>query len=252
MQVYAFDETTPLLAAQAYKGKNYYCPQCQGVVRLRKGDQRQPHFFHLKLTSSCRLAQKGLPHLQLQFFIKNLFTFAEMEVQFPSIGRIADVADMESKIIFEIQYSPMSLEEARGRCADYESLGFRIVWILHDDTFNQKTLSPAEKFLRTRTCYFSNMDGSGKGILYDQHEEIRGRWRRVKSSPLPIDLNALQPVEKIALKHRIGWTLYCPGDLIDLSLQGKFALPKRSLKPLQWLKDAYLAWLYILLAKSSK
>jgi len=252
MQVYALDEKGPLLATSADKGKNYYCPQCQGLVRLRKGDQRQPHFFHLKLTSSCRLAQKGLPHLQLQFMIKNLFASAEMEVPFPSIGRIADVADTESKTIFEIQYSPMSLEEAQGRCADYESLGFKIVWILHDDTFNQKKVTAAEKFLRTKTCYFSNLNVEGKGIIYDQHEELRGRWRRAKGIPLPIDLSAMQPVQNSTLKHRIGWMLYCPGDLIDLSQKGKFALSKRTVKPLHWLKEAYLAWLYTLLAKNSK
>lgn len=255
MQVYAFDENRPLLAAKAEKGKNYYCPECQGVVRLRRGDQRQAHFFHLKLKSSCRLSQKGAIHLQLQYFVKGLFEAAEMEKPFPEIGRIADVADCESKIIFEIQYSPMSLEEAKGRCHDYESIGYQIVWILHDRTYNQKKITATERFLRTKTCYYSNFDETGKGIIYDQLDEIRGKWRRRSGERLPVDLGHLVPLPmskwpKELQQRAQTWPLYCVGDLIDLSLKNKFVTHKDSTLPR--LKEMYLTFLHMCLLRSSK
>lgn len=257
MQVYAFDENRPLLAAKAEKGKNYYCPECQGIVRLRRGNERQPHFFHLKLKSSCRLSQKGAIHLQLQYFVKNLFESAEMEKQFPQIGRIADVADCENKIIFEIQYSPMSLEEAKERCQDYESLGYQVVWILHDRTYNQKKITATERFLRTKTCYFSNMDGEGKGLIYDQLEDIRGKRRRRSVEQLGVDLKQLLPLPQSQwpkeLQQRAQtWPLYCAGDLIDLSLKNKFVFRKHSTKPLLLLKEMYLTFLHMCLLRSSK
>ncbi len=257
MQVYAFDENRPLLAAEADKGINYCCPECRGIVRLRRGEQRQPHFFHLKLNPTCRLSQKGMIHLQLQYFVKNLFESAEMEKSFPEIGRIADVADDQSKTIFEIQFSPMSLDEAKARCRDYESLGYEVVWILHDQTYNQKQITSTERFLRTKTCYFSNMDSKGKGAIYDQHEEIRGKQRRSKSRPLQVDLRGLQPLPQvqwpIQLKQRAQtWPLYCDGDLIDLILKGKFSFAKRRTQRLIRIKEFYLTCLHELLSRSSR
>jgi len=196
-------------------------------------------------------------HLQLQYFVKNLFPSSKMECPFPEIGRIADVADLENRIIFEIQFSPMSLEEAKNRCRDYESLGYQIVWILHDQTYNQKKISPTERFLRTKTCYFSNMDQSGKGRVYDQHEESLRNWRRIKSTPLTVNLKELSPLPKFhwprQLQQRaLSWPLYTEGDLIDQTLKGKFLFEKWKKRPLFKLKELYLTALQALLAKSSR
>ncbi|MBS0628665.1 MAG: hypothetical protein JSS30_00395 [Verrucomicrobia bacterium] len=257
MQVYAIDEKELLFAAEAVKGKNYSCPECRGVVRLRRGEQRQPHFFHLKLNPSCRLSKKGMIHLQLQIFIKNLFELAEMEKPFPEIGRIADVADVVNKRIFEIQFSPMSLDEAKARCDDYEGLGYQVIWILHDQTYNQKQISPSERFLRTKTCYFSNMDVRGKGVIYDQFEQIRGKRRWRKADPLPVDLRGLQPLPKakwpVVVEQRgQTWPLYCEGDLFDLILKEKFSFIKQKFNLVIRLREFYLTCLHELLARSSR
>lgn len=181
-----------------------------------------------------------------------------MEKQFPQIGRIADVADQTNKVIFEIQYSPMSLEEAKERCADYESIGYRLIWILHDQTFNQKNVGAAERFLRTKTCYFSNMDGRGNGIVYDQLEEIRGKRRLSKSDPFGVFLGKFSPLPESKWPEELEprsltWPLYAEGDLFDLALKAKFVpSSKKGRGLLGQLKQAYFTCLYMLLERSSK
>ncbi len=130
---------------------------------------------------------KSAGHLNLQKFLINLLPTAQMEVAFPSINRIADVVWREKKIIFEIQCSFLRLEEAEQRVKDYTSLGWKLVWILHEKYFNRTYVSPVEQFLRTQLCYFS--DGFS---VYDQFEVVRNRKRIFRSSPFPVDL--LQPL----------------------------------------------------------
>jgi len=258
MQVYAIDENRLVSAINADKGVNYECPECRAHVRLRRGKERQPHFFHLQKSSKCRLSQKGIIHLHLQNFVKSLFGAAEIESRFPEIGRIADVADFQSKRVFEIQYSPMDLDEAKGRCQDYESLGFQVIWILHDHTFNQSKITPTERFLRTKTCYFSNMDEKGQGCIYDQLEEVKGKRRLSKSDPYWVNLAVLNKLPRSKLPEELfhrsqTWPLYSEGDLIDLSLKGKFIPIKlRKIRMISRLKEAYLTWLHINLSKSCR
>lgn len=262
MQTYASQGNHLLSAFEAEKRKNYYCPECGGLVRVRGGDQRQPHFFHLRLAPSCRQSQKGLIHLRMQHFIHSLLQKEEPVIEkiFPEIGRIADVACLKTKKIFEIQYSPMSLEEAKARCHDYEGIGFQVIWILHDHTFNKKRVSSSEQFLRTKTCYFSNMDEKGQGIIYDQFDTFLGRRRTLKGGAKKIDLTQPKlwpPCSRwpfsFVEKRAKSWPLYHEGDLGDLALKGALssqmekALPKKN-----FLKEAYLTWFYRLLERSSR
>lgn len=180
-----------------------------------------------------------------------------MERPFPQIGRIADVAHLESNTVFEIQFSPMSIEEAKSRCRDYESLGLQVVWVLHDQTYNQKRITPTERFLRTKCCYYSNMDSRGKGLIYDQYDQTKGKRRRGKSGPLPVDLSTLKPLPQarwpLQLRQRaLSWPLYCDGDLIDLHLNGKFLFEKIGWRIFAKLKALYVTALHVLLSRSSK
>ena len=256
MQIYALDENQLISAYEAQKRKNYQCPECLNSVRFRSGRQKQPHFFHLSKHLFCHQSKKGMIHLRLQYFIKNLLKGAEMEKSFPEINRIADVACMETKKIYEIQYSPLSLEEAKMRCADYERIGFEVIWILHEHTYNQKKLRPPERFLRTKTCYFSNMDAYGKGMIYDQMDIIQG-FRRLFKSPLtPVNLEVSHPIPQSSnwppfLEHRIKtWPFYHEGDVIDQTIKKTFfSKPLVKKKFLIRIKEAYLALLHMLLLK---
>jgi len=261
MQLYALEKNELTPASEAEKRKDYTCPECGSIVRLRKGNRRIAHFFHRNL-SSCHQSQKGVIHLHLQYLIKNWLAAegACIEHPFPKIQRIADVFCPKTKKVFEIQYSPMSLEEAMSRCEDYESLGVTLIWILHDDTFNQYRVGQTERYLRTKTCYYTNMDKQGKGEIYDQFELIKER-RRIKRSfrkrvnlKLALPLPSTFPKPPHWLEKRLKtWSCYHKGDLIDLALQNKIpegwrVKESRKLKnPLPILRNIYLAYLYKLL-----
>lgn len=190
MQLHALNENGRVISARrASKQTNYTCLECQEILRLRGGPHRQPHFYHADPNPFCRQHQKGAIHLQLQTYFLNQLPAGEclLEHRFPSIGRVADVAWFSQKIVFEIQYSAISAEEVLARNEDYQKEGWNVVWILHVDRYNKMRLSPAEMALRNHTHYFTNMDGQGKGIIFDQFDLWEGPIRLQRLPPIPID-----------------------------------------------------------------
>ncbi|MBI2810818.1 MAG: hypothetical protein HYX67_08330 [Candidatus Melainabacteria bacterium] len=279
MQLIALDRDNSLSAAQADKGKDYICPECSSPVRLRGGPSRQDHFFHLAKQSQCRQHEKSQEHIHLQMRLCAL-TDGQMECPFPSISRIADVAWHNRKLVFEIQCSPISLEEAKTRTSDYRSAGYEVVWILHDKRFNAKNLSAAEHFLRTTACYFSNVDAKGNGIVYDQFDVIKDNRRLFKGPPLELDPSKITRMPQAAspdipLPHALlyrlaNWKCLAEKDLLhrllregSLSASSKkmLVIEKRLLEekpanerlPLKKLiTGTYTALLEILLSKLAK
>ncbi len=228
MQLYALDQTRPIIATQADKKETYRCPECGAPLKMREGPLRQPHFYHLKASSTCRQHQKSEEHIRAQLHLLQLIgpQEAEMEAPFPSINRIADIAWHERKRIFEIQCSPLSLQEAKERCLDYEKAGYSLLWILHDRRFNKKNLTAAEHFLRHHGSYFTNINKIGIGIFYDQFELIQGHRRLVKGPKLPVTLSqffAIPPSSTLPeplLQRAAQWKYYCKGDLLERLLKG--------------------------------
>jgi len=255
------DQNALVSALHAEKRKDYICPECSFPVRVKGGKHRQSHFFHVESNPTCRQAQKGPIHLRLQSFIKYLLADegAVMEKNFSEIHRIADVACMNTKKVFEIQYSPMPLEEAKQRCRDYETLGYQVIWILHDHYYNQKKIRPPEPYLRKKTCYFSNMDEEGNGMIYDQLEEISGKRRRLKSDSVRVNLRKSHPsppfLRHLYLQNRTG-PLYHEGDLVDsfLKKDPSFYYLEQTIKRnfVTRLQEAYFIVLYKLLERSSR
>lgn len=175
-----------------------------------------------------------------------------MEMAFPSIGRIADVAHPSAKIVYEIQYSPMSLEEAKGRCKDYEALGWTVIWILHDQTFNKGRRRPVERFLRSKICYYSNMDRKGNGVIYDcsgPYQPICPVNLAARRSPIP---SCKWPA--LLTNRAKTWTFYHEGDLFDRTVNGRAAEPPRLKKRgvVHLLKELYLLGLHSALERSSR
>ncbi len=189
-----------------------------------------------------------------------------MERPFPAIGRIADLCWEPKQIVFEIQCSPISQEEAEHRNRDYRSQGYEVVWILHDKRFNRKRLSAAEWHLRTSTCYFTNLSPQGEGIIYDQFDICHQAVRSIKGPRLPVYLDQPQilnhgqypSVFKEKFAH---WKLNFTGDLLDRlakdpkqmeQLQKRIeARPKPRLEVLKTIKYSYLRLLETLLKKLS-
>lgn len=234
MQLHALDQQGQVIQAlRAQRQKNYICLECRQNVRMRKGPHRQPHFYHLEPMVICRQHQKGAAHLQLQTYFFNQLPpgDCQLEFSFPTIGRIADVAWLSQKIVFEIQYSPISAEEVLSRNLDYQKAGWSVVWILHDRRYNQVRMSAAEIALRTSPHYFSNMDEAGVGIVYDQFDLCDRGIRLKRLSPLPIDVKERTSIIRadrkecslfILQQRAANWPYCFSGDLMSLALNGNF------------------------------
>lgn len=121
------------------------------------------------------------------------------------IGRVADLADLERRIVYEIQCSPIKEKEVIARIKAYNKLGFTVVWILHDYWFNKHILSDAEKYLRERGVYYSSMNEKGHGMVYSQRDFVKKRRRLFKAPPMPANI-LVEPIgQPTLLKHRLKW-----------------------------------------------
>ena len=186
MQIFAYENERLIRASFAQKGKDYTCPECKERVRLRGGRARQLHFFHPNPKITCANHRKSPIHLQTQLRLAQIFSSSQMEYYFSEINRFADLADHKSKLIFEVQCSPISLREVRARQEAYAKTGYFLVWILHEKNFNKRYLSDAEKYLRDFPFYYTNIDGKGRGMIYDQLDMVRNvkRLYIVKKCPV--------------------------------------------------------------------
>lgn len=231
MQLCALDSQKKVIFAnQAHKHSDYFCLECNTTLRLRGGIHRQNHFYHVDASRECRQNGKSQEHVQAQNYILNLLPSGEASIEYPmpGIGRIADVIWLSAKIVFEIQCSPISAVEVEERNRDYAREGFRVIWILHDKRYNQARLSAAELFLLDKPHYFTNIDSTGQGIIYDQFALCHLGKRHTKLAPLSINLDqrlTLQnkgvykpPLDLIAKRFK-EWDVYFGGDLIDVCLQ---------------------------------
>lgn len=192
MQLFAYDTfDLPIFAIRAMKRVDYFCPECKGTLRLREGDMRRPHFYHVVSKTSCRQNGKSEAHLQTQLYFQKHLPEGEvfLEKRFQEIRRIADVAWINQKIVFEIQYSPLSRQEALSRIYDYQSIGYQTVFILSDIAFNKERVSPLEGALQGRKYYFTTIDRNARGGIFDQYHLIEHGIRTKKHSRLSVDLS---------------------------------------------------------------
>lgn len=271
MQLYALNKTgESVLARAAENKKEYSCLECGRSVRVRKGRLRQPHFYHVNHEVKCSQKSKSLCHLALQEHLLQQLPKGEVELEkrFPEIGRIADVAWIKQYIVFEIQCSPINDDEIIARNNDYRSIGYETVWILHDKRYNKWRHTLAEKTLSERPHYYTNFKGNGRGIVYDQFEVIHRGLRKVRFSPLPVNLampfeSKLEgnPITLQAAKKRLAWKWRFQGDLLSCCIEdpdapflskavaqemkfcSKVSLPVQMVKFLKFIKQKYMDWL---------
>ncbi len=241
MQWIALDGQVIVPASTAIKQRDYLCPECLSPVRLRAGFHRQRHFYHLRASFSCKQHQKTFEHLQAQLLLARLGKEqgARIEQPFPEIQRIADIALWDKRIAIEIQVSPISLEEVQARLQDYHSIGWRMVWILHERSFNRKSVSPAEHYLRTHAiCYFTNLTRHGTGFFYDQFELLRDGTRYFKGHKLPVIPYKLALIPKGDLfkdapqcirVRGTSWAFFAHGDLFSCWLKDRDAFGQQLL-----------------------
>ena len=226
MQFSALDNSAIVFSEEALKGKTYVCRECNNLLGIKQAPYLKKYFFHLYPNPKCHQNHKNPTHLAIQKALLNLLPYGKLEHYFPTIRRIADIVCLKQKLIFAIQCSPTSLKEVEERIKGYESLGFTTIWILHEQHFNQKKLSPAEYYLRRRFCYFTSIDTSGMGVFYDQLEFFKSYHRLYKGPPLILESLVPKPLHQIPknfpkiLKEKLKNTpLYLSGDLTTLLLK---------------------------------
>ncbi len=172
-------------AADAKPGGSYQCLECGSPVKVRRGKNRVPHFYHLQKSSRCRLYSKSEDHLVLQLELQKLLSkkSAKIESPIPDIHRISDLLWEKEKIAFEIQCSSLPLSEAEERVRDYKRVGYEIVWLLDDRIFNRRTVRSAEVFLRTQTCYYFSFQKMG--TLFFLRSDGNHPWSKTAQKRIP-------------------------------------------------------------------
>ena len=142
-------------------------------------------------------------HKAVQEHVLSLLPLNEAILEYPFPGHFADVAWPKMGIVFEIQCSPISLKEVKKRIEDYANLGYQVIWILHQKTFNKRLLSRSEMYLRTHAVtFFTNITAGGKGNIYDQKEILKGMIRTDRSPPFQVNVRGpffLDPPKKRTL-----------------------------------------------------
>ena len=108
MSIFAKDSKKKFIKARdAERGTDYFCLECGNLVRLKMGEERKAHFYHLKPTADCREGGKSLEHLMTQLHIQKAFEVQNKELilekRFDSVQRIADCALVHEKIVFFAQ-----------------------------------------------------------------------------------------------------------------------------------------------------
>ncbi len=268
MQIYGIDEEKLILASDAIKQKNYLCPECFQLIRVKNGLHRRNHFFHLTANRSCNQHRKDLTHLAVQRAIITKLPQGETSQEHPfvEIHRIADVAWIPKKLIFEIQCSPITLQELKARNRDYESLGYTVIWILHQKTFNRRKLSATENYLKDKTFYYTSINSQGAGTIYDQFNIIHNGIRMYKSFPIDIRIDFPQKssIKTPLPKALLGKSYTFQNDLISrirerseyaqwmLDLESRYEKKRQKHSLLEMLNQAHKTLLYILLRTISR
>lgn len=280
MQIFALDENNRRISASnALRQKDYFCFECNHIVRARGGERRQFHFYHVRSSNDCRQNGKSLEHLITQTLIQQAIQkkfpldIVSLEHKFLKIGRIADVAWLNRHLIFEIQCSSTTPEEIERRNNDYARLGFQVIWILHDRLFNRYHVSAVEEFLKYSPHYFTNINAQGKGVIYDQLSLVRKNRRFKRSSLFPVNIYTPQMNPKtepltdqsssrllsLMLERRLKWPLFFAGDVLDQASSSQlqnFSLLSKQPSFTSFIKNELLSLFrtlfYIFLEKTTK
>ena len=74
MLLYAYDENENIIPIElAEKGKDYYCPECNSILRVKHGEIKCKHYFHLNV-EDCGATGESLAH---KYFKEHLTDFID-------------------------------------------------------------------------------------------------------------------------------------------------------------------------------
>jgi hypothetical protein len=180
----------------AARGRDYACPRCGAVVRVRRRRGYVTHFFHLVL-KGCASEAEGRLHLLTKSLIGSEYRRRGLDVQYEWSmrdelrvrgsravydavdERRADVMIWQKQHIYavEVQDSHMSEAEFHARCSDWESFGVSVLWLVvpppalslflsqlaageEGPRFSRYAIRPFERriWARTRAVWFAQAD----------------------------------------------------------------------------------------------
>ena len=141
-----------LVMDEPQKNDHFYCPGCQGQVRLKQGTILRPHFAHIIL-KDCHYAyeNESAQHLELKSALYRWLKHevaVEIEAILPELGQIADLL-VEEKLALEVQCSSLSIQRLLERTKAYQDQGIEVLWLLGKDLWIKDKLTALQKqFLR--------------------------------------------------------------------------------------------------------
>lgn len=200
MQRFALSEKGERVSAEeAVSQVNYVCPECLSLVRLKRGEIKVAHFFHLEEGRACRWKTRCQVHTSIQENIAQRLGNCTVECFFPEISRIADIAYHPSKVVFEIQVSPISAQEVRARTEDYLRIGWHVIWLLHAEQFGRKKACEAEKALQGIPHYFTSFFDKEKLCVWDESSFVYKKKRMW-----------FKPFSRITISNFVPCTFFTP------------------------------------------
>lgn len=141
-----------LVMDEPQKNDHFYCPGCQGQVRLKQGTILRPHFAHIIL-KDCHYAyeNESAQHLELKSALYRWLKHevaVEIEAVLPELGQIADLL-VEEKLALEVQCSSLSIQRLLERTKAYQDQGIEVLWLLGKDLWLKDKVTALQKqFLR--------------------------------------------------------------------------------------------------------
>ncbi len=116
----------------AERGPEYRCPECEGVVILKKGRKVIDHFAHKPPTDCSWASGETRAHLEAKLLVakalagRGLRAEVEFVVNTLPGDRRADVIAWSPngrQIAFELQHTPIDLNEIESRASSYARAG---------------------------------------------------------------------------------------------------------------------------------
>lgn len=165
-------------------GQAFFCPTCQGPVRLRQGRVKRPHFAHISL-EDCHHAweNESAEHLDLKGLLyawASQSTSVRLEANLSELGQVADLL-LGEKLALEVQCSPLSVSRLFERTEAYRRQGYQVLWLLGENLWIKSHLSKLQRhflyFSRNRGFHLWELDWKRQvlRLKYLIHQDLRGR-----------------------------------------------------------------------------
>ncbi|MEB6611934.1 competence protein CoiA [Staphylococcus pasteuri] len=193
-----------ILAKNAIKNVDYYCPHCHSKLILKKGIKVMPHFAHE--SQSQRWCAKGESELhyhakyQLATMLKRLGYTVRIEPFYKLINQLPDIV-VNDKIALELQFSMISLSKIRLRSDGLNSIGLHPIWIVKDIKYDKSKmmLSLSDFQASTIDCETKRLltwnEQDKSPIVYSDIQHIGGKTFKARRQTL---INYLDKANKLS------------------------------------------------------